>query len=80
MYDVTITVAKAQRLFPELLGQVVYGKRRIITTKRGKPRARLFPRKLVSQLELKIGFTLSACFTQVTIKNGAAIALAASYY
>ena len=42
MYDVAKNVAKAQMPFSELLGLVVFGRRRMFTTKRGKQRALLF--------------------------------------
>jgi len=39
----TINVAEAKKHFSELLGQVAYGKKHILITKRGKPMARLVP-------------------------------------
>ncbi len=43
MVEVTVNVAKAKKHFSELLGQVAFGKKRILITKRGKPMARLVP-------------------------------------
>lgn len=43
MNDEKINVAEAKKHFSELLGEVAYGKKRIIITKRGKPMARLIP-------------------------------------
>ncbi len=39
----TVNVAEAKKHFSELLGQVAYGKKHILITKRGKPMARLVP-------------------------------------
>ena len=43
MTEKTINVAEAKKHFSELLGQVAYGKKHILITKRGKPMARLVP-------------------------------------
>jgi prevent-host-death family protein len=43
MDEVTINVSEAKKHFSELLGQVAYGKKQILITKRGKPMARLVP-------------------------------------
>ena len=43
MNEETINVAEAKKHFSELLGQVAYGKKHILITKRGKPMARLIP-------------------------------------
>jgi prevent-host-death family protein len=43
MNEETVNVAKAKKHFSELLGQVAFGKKRILITKRGKPMARLVP-------------------------------------
>jgi prevent-host-death family protein len=43
MPEETINVAEAKKHFSELLGQVAYGKKHILITKRGKPMARLVP-------------------------------------
>ena len=43
MTEDTINVAEAKKHFSELLGQVAYGKKHILITKRGKPMARLVP-------------------------------------
>ncbi len=43
MAEDTINVAEAKKHFSELLGQVAYGKKHILITKRGKPMARLVP-------------------------------------
>ena len=43
MSEKTINVAEAKKHFSELLGQVAFGKKRILITKRGKPMARLVP-------------------------------------
>ena len=43
MTEDTINVAEAKKHFSELLGQVAYGKKHILITKRGKPMARLIP-------------------------------------
>jgi prevent-host-death family protein len=43
MPEDTINVAEAKKHFSELLGQVAYGKKHILITKRGKPMARLVP-------------------------------------
>ena len=36
-------MAEAKKRFSELLGQVAYGKKQILITKKGKPMARLVP-------------------------------------
>jgi len=43
MPEESINVAEAKKHFSELLGQVAYGKKQILITKRGKPMARLVP-------------------------------------
>ena len=43
MNEVTVNIAKAKKHFSELLGQVAFGKKHILITKRGKPMARLVP-------------------------------------
>ena len=43
MTEETVNIAKAKKHFSELLGQVAFGKKRILITKRGKPMARLVP-------------------------------------
>jgi prevent-host-death family protein len=43
MIDETINIAEAKKHFSEILGQVAYGKKHILITKRGKPMARLVP-------------------------------------
>ena len=43
MIEETINIAKAKKHFSELLGQVAFGKKHILITKRGKPMARLVP-------------------------------------
>ena len=43
MTEETINIAEAKKHFSELLGQVAYGKKQILITKRGKPMARLVP-------------------------------------
>jgi prevent-host-death family protein len=43
MTDETVNVAEAKKHFSELLGQVAFGKKHILITKRGKPMARLVP-------------------------------------
>ena len=43
MIEVTVNIAKAKKHFSELLGQVAFGKKHILITKRGKPMARLVP-------------------------------------
>jgi len=43
MKEKAINIAEAKKHFSELLGQVAYGKRHIVITKRGKPMARLIP-------------------------------------
>ena len=43
MTEETISVSEAKKHFSELLGQVAFGKKHILITKRGKPMARLVP-------------------------------------
>ena len=43
MQDETVNVAEAKKRFSELLGEVAYGKKQILITKKGKPMARLVP-------------------------------------
>ena len=43
MTEETVNIAEAKKHFSELLGQVAYGKKQILITKRGKPMARLVP-------------------------------------
>ena len=43
MIEVTINIAKAKKHFSELIGQVAFGKKHVLITKRGKPMARLVP-------------------------------------
>lgn len=43
MTEETVNVAEAKKKFSELLGQVAFGKKHILITKRGKPMARLVP-------------------------------------
>jgi len=43
MIEETVNIAKAKKHFSELLGQVAFGKKQILITKRGKPMARLVP-------------------------------------
>ncbi len=43
MIDKTVNIAEAKKHFSEILGQVAYGKKHILITKRGKPMARLVP-------------------------------------
>ena len=43
MFEETVNIAKAKKHFSELLGQVAFGKKHILITKRGKPMARLVP-------------------------------------
>jgi prevent-host-death family protein len=43
MDEISINVAEAKKRFSELIGQVAYGKMRLLITKRGKPMARLIP-------------------------------------
>jgi prevent-host-death family protein len=43
MSEETINVAEAKKHFSEILGQVAFGKKHILITKRGKPMARLVP-------------------------------------
>jgi prevent-host-death family protein len=43
MREETVNVTDAKKRFSELLGQVAYGKKRILITRKGKPMARLIP-------------------------------------
>jgi len=43
MTEEAINIAEAKKHFSELIGQVAYGKKRLLITKRGKPMARLVP-------------------------------------
>jgi prevent-host-death family protein len=43
MIEETVNIAQAKKHFSELLGQVAFGKKHILITKRGKPMARLVP-------------------------------------
>ncbi|MBN1102404.1 MAG: type II toxin-antitoxin system prevent-host-death family antitoxin [Deltaproteobacteria bacterium] len=43
MWEETVNVAEAKKRFSELLGQVAYGKKQVLITKKGKPMARLVP-------------------------------------
>ena len=43
MKEESINIVEAKKHFSEILGQVAFGKRRILITKRGKPMARLVP-------------------------------------
>jgi prevent-host-death family protein len=43
MNEEIVNVAEAEKHFSELLGQVAYGKKQILITKRGKQMARLVP-------------------------------------
>jgi len=43
MTEEEVNVALAKKHFSELLGQVAFGKKHILITKRGKPMARLVP-------------------------------------
>ena len=43
MNEEAINVAEAKKHFSEILGQVAYGNKQILITKRGKPMARLVP-------------------------------------
>jgi prevent-host-death family protein len=43
MTELTVNIAKAKKNFSELVGQVAFGKKHILITKRGKPMARLVP-------------------------------------
>ncbi len=43
MTEETVNVAEAKKKFSDLLGQVAFGKKHILITKRGKPMARLVP-------------------------------------
>jgi prevent-host-death family protein len=39
----TINIAEAKKHFSEILGEVAYGKKQILITKRGRPMARIVP-------------------------------------
>ena len=43
MDEISINVAEAKKRFSELIGQVAFGKKRLLITKRGKPMARMIP-------------------------------------
>jgi len=43
MKEKAINIAEAKKHFSELLGQVAYGRKHIVITKRGRPMARLIP-------------------------------------
>jgi prevent-host-death family protein len=43
MTEERVNVVEAKKQFSELLGQVAFGKKHILITKRGKPMARLVP-------------------------------------
>lgn len=43
MTEESINIAEVKKHFSELIGQVAYGKKQVIITKRGKPMARLVP-------------------------------------
>ena len=43
MIEETVNVAEAKKHFSDLLGQVAFGGKQILITKRGKPMARLVP-------------------------------------
>jgi prevent-host-death family protein len=43
MNEEIINITDAKKHFSEILGQVAYGKKQILITKRGKPMARLVP-------------------------------------
>jgi prevent-host-death family protein len=43
MKEKAINIAEAKKHFSELLGQVAYGMKHIVITKRGRPMARLIP-------------------------------------
>jgi len=52
MIDETVNIAEAKKHFSEILGQVAYGKKHILITKRGKPMARLVP---ADQIDMHLG-------------------------
>ena len=52
MNEETVNIAEAKKHFSELLGQVAFGKKRILITKRGRPMARLVP---VDERNLHLG-------------------------
>lgn len=43
MTEESVNIAQAKKHFSELVGQVAFGKKQILITKRGKPMARLIP-------------------------------------
>lgn len=43
MNDESLNIADVKKHFSEIVGQVAYGGKRILITKRGKPMARLIP-------------------------------------
>jgi len=43
MKEEAINIAEAKKHFSEILGQVAYGRKHIVITKRGRPMARLIP-------------------------------------
>ena len=43
MNEERINIAEAKKHFSELVGQVAFGKKHVLITKRGKPMARLVP-------------------------------------
>ncbi len=43
MNETTLNIAQAKKHFSELIGQVAFGKKHVLITKRGKPMARLVP-------------------------------------
>ena len=49
MSEETINVAEAKKHFSELLGQVAFGKKHILITKRGRPMARLVPAEEINR-------------------------------
>jgi prevent-host-death family protein len=60
MNQETIGVAQAKKTFSDLLGQVAYGKKRIVITKRGKPVALLSPPESAEPIPFKVGGWLDA--------------------
>lgn len=52
MNEKRVNIAEAKKNFSALLGQVAYGKKRILIMKRGKPMARLIP---VEEKEMHLG-------------------------
>ena len=43
MHEEKINIAEAKKHFSELVGQVAFGKKHVLITKRGKPMVRLVP-------------------------------------